>query len=177
MKRFLVMVPILLLSGLLLLFVKGLALNPKELPSALLQKPVPVFTLPRLDNLSKVVTEQDFKNKVTVVHFWATWCHACRRELPLLMKIAADKKIQLISVNYRDQVADAQFWLNSYGDPYEYTIFDPNGDLGFRLGLYGTPETFVIDKKGLIQLRLSGPLSEKIYQEVVLRLVGELNDL
>ena len=173
-KRFFFLMLVLL--GLVFLFFKGLFLNPQELPLAQLDKPAPAFTLPLLDNLSRVVTEQDLKGHITVIHVWASWCASCKNELPLLMRIAQDKKIRLIGVNYRDQVEDAQQWLKNYGNPYEWTIFDPNADLGFNWGVYGTPETFIVDQLGVIRYRLSGPLSEKTVKNVLLRTIKGLED-
>jgi len=172
MKRFLFLM--LFLMGLVLLFFKGLFLNPKELPLAQLDKSAPAFTLPLLDNLSRVVTEQDLKGRTTVVHVWASWCSSCKNELPILMRIAEDKKIHLIGVNYRDQVEPAQQWLKNYGNPYEWTIFDPNGDLGFNWGVYGTPETFIVDRFGVIRYRLSGPLTDRTYNNVLLRTIRDI---
>lgn len=163
-KRFM-LIPLFFI-GLIFLLLKGLSLDPKALPLAQINQPVPPFTLPLLGNLSKIVTEQDLTGRMTVVHFWASWCPSCRKELPLLFRLSQNKAIHLVGVNYRDEMRVAEHWLKNDGNPYEWTIFDPNGDLGFNWGVYGTPETFIIDENGVIRYRLSGPLSEKTVNEI-----------
>jgi cytochrome c biogenesis protein CcmG/thiol:disulfide interchange protein DsbE len=128
----------------------GLGLNPREVPSPLIGKPVPSFSLSRLRFDDKIVNERELLGKVSLVNFWATWCEGCRIEHPQLVQIANTTGIPIYGVNYKDERAQALQWLDRFGDPYVSSAYDPRGDLGLDFGVYGLPETFVIAADGTI---------------------------
>lgn len=136
----------------------GLFLDPREIPSVLIGKPVPDFDLPPVQGRKLGLATSDLKGEVTVVNFFASWCTACRAEHPLLMRLAASGIVPIHGINYKDQPADAVRWLASLGDPYTRTGADIDGRVGIDWGVYGMPETFVIDKDGIIAYKHIGPI-------------------
>ncbi len=146
---------------------KGLSNDPHQLQSALVGKPVPEFSYPDLLNPSHVVTNQVFLGHVSLLNVWATWCITCHVEHPILLDIARSKTVQVFGLNYKDDGLAAQQWLQKYGDPFQQIIFDPKGTLAIDLGVYGTPETFVIDARGIIRYRYIGPISPDDWQEKI----------
>jgi cytochrome c biogenesis protein CcmG/thiol:disulfide interchange protein DsbE len=142
-----------------------------QLTSALIGKTVPTFNLPNLHNGAQQFSAQDLMGKVALLNVWASWCYACANEHAVLMKIARDYHIPIYSINYRDNRAEALQWLKERGDPYVATGFDQHGDAGIDLGIYGTPETFVLNPTGQIIYRQVGAISEREWQEKIFPLL------
>lgn len=174
MKRFLL--PLVGFSILLLFLGAGLSLNPRELPSPLVGKPTPPFSAARLDDAAGRISPSDMAGRAWLLNVWASWCASCRIEHPLLMQFAQRQGTPLVGLNYKDGREDARQWLAQQGNPYLQSAFDPEGRLGMDFGVYGVPETFVIDKRGVIRLRHAGPLSEEVLQRKILPLLKELEN-
>ena len=152
----------------------GLGLNPREVPSPLINKPAPAFQLPQLHQPDKTFSQQDMKGKVWLLNVWASWCVSCRQEHPLLMDLAKSNVVPIYGLNYKDPREDALAWLKELGDPYVLSIADRNGRVGIDYGVYGVPETFVIDKQGAIRYKQIGPVTPEALQNKILPLVKEL---
>ena len=165
--------PLVLFLALAALLYKGLALNPREVPSPLIGKPAPEFTLPELEDASRQLSHTDFQGKVSLLNIWATWCVSCRAEHPLLMQLAR-QGVTIYGLDYKDNREDAQRWLQRFGDPYVANAFDADGRVGIDWGVYGTPETFVIDKQGVIRHKHIGPLTTDDINRDILPLIREL---
>lgn len=171
MNRYL---PLGLFILLVLLLGVGLNLNPRLVPSPLVDKPAPEFTLPDLKNPAQAFTRQDLLGKVSLVNIWASWCVSCRAEHAVLAEIAKTGRVTLYGINYKDERTDALQWLAALGDPYQAHGFDADGRVGMDWGVYGTPETFLIDKKGMIRYKVVGPISAQVWQELLLPLITTL---
>jgi len=165
--------PLVLFLALAALLYRGLALNPREVPSPLIGKPAPEFTLPELKDAGKQLSHSDFQGKVSLLNVWATWCVSCRAEHPLLMQLAR-QGVTIYGLDYKDNREDAQRWLSRFGDPYVANAFDADGRVGIDWGVYGTPETFVIDQQGIIRHKHIGPLTEDAIQREILPLIQQL---
>lgn len=172
MKRFLWPLGIfLLLLG--FLFV-GLKLNPREVPSPLVGKAAPAFDLPVLQQADKRFAPADMRGKVWLLNVWASWCASCRDEHPLLVELSKKGVLPILGLNYKDKSEDAQRWLQRFGDPYLMSAVDVDGRIGIDYGVYGVPETYVIDKAGVIRFKQVGPVTPEVVQEKILPLVKEL---
>ena len=153
----------------------GLTLNPRELPSPLIDKPLPQFSLPQLSEPQKVFTAADMKGKVWMLNVWASWCVACRIEHPVLVELSkTDKSVLIYGLNYKDKREDALQWLTRFGNPYAESISDTQGLVGIDLGVYGVPETFIIDKQGVIRHKQTGPITPEVLQDTILPLMRKL---
>lgn len=172
MKRFL---PVALFAALLLLLAVGLRLNPHELPSTLIDRPAPAFTLPRLDAPEQTLSPQEMRGQVWLLNVWASWCTTCRQEHALLLKLARSSPVPIIGLNYKDKPEDAQRWLRQLGDPYRASVSDLQGLTGIEYGVYGVPETYVIDRKGMIRYKLVGALTKEQLEQKILPLLKELD--
>ena len=168
------LVPLCLIIVVAALLLRGLALDPHRLPSALLNQTVPSFSLPSLQDPQLIIQPKDLKGEVSLVNVWATWCVTCAVEHHMLLEIAKSHEVKLIGLNYRDDRQKAQQWLREYGDPFSVTLFDEQGRAAIDLGVYGTPETFVIDKQGVIRYRHLGEITEEAWQQQLLPLVQRL---
>lgn len=153
----------------------GLTLKPQEIPSALIGKPAPAFTLSRVDDQSALFAPQDMRGKVWLLNVWASWCAPCRAEHPVLVALAGEKAVPIVGLNYTDQRPDSRRWLAEQGNPYALSAFDGDGRVGIEYGVYGVPETFVIDKQGTVRYKHIGPLTEAVVRERLLPLIRELN--
>jgi cytochrome c biogenesis protein CcmG/thiol:disulfide interchange protein DsbE len=153
----------------------GLTLNPREIPSVLIGSPVPEFELPPVQGRSLGLSTADLKGEVTVVNVWASWCTECREEHPLLMAVEERAGVSLFGLNYKDKPDDAENWLNALGDPYSRIGADMDGRVSIDWGVYGVPETFVIDGQGRIAYKLIGALTEDEFTGKILPLINELN--
>ena len=171
MRRLLLFIPFVICIGLGLFLWKGLSLDSTNIPSPLLGKAVPEFSLPLLRE--GVVTQEQLTGKVRLLNVWATWCISCRVEHPWLMDLAA-QGVAIVGLNYKDEKELVFKWLADRGDPYEFIINDAEGTLGLDLGVYGAPETYLIDKQGVVRAKLVGVLDERKWQEVFLPLYQEL---
>ena len=154
----------------------GLKLDPREVPSPLVGKPAPMFTLPQLLDTATRTSASDMQGKVWLLNVWASWCVSCRAEHSLLNEIAATGMIEIVGLNYKDSPQDALAWLQQWGNPYVSVPVDVNGTVGIDWGVYGVPETFVIDSEGIIRHKHTGPLDRKALQESILPLLQDLVD-
>ncbi|NUZ07134.1 DsbE family thiol:disulfide interchange protein [Piscinibacter koreensis] len=153
----------------------GLRLNPREVPSPLIDKPAPAFALPRLDDTTQTIRPADLRGKPWILNVWASWCVACREEHPLLVDFAKRNLVPIYGLNYKDQQADALGWLARFGNPYTASLFDADGRVGIDFGVYGVPETFVIDGAGVIRLKHIGPLTPDVIETRIVPLLRKLN--
>ena len=167
-------IPIAIFVALVALLGVGLKLDPREVPSPLIGKPAPHFELPQLRETTKTFTERDMRGKVWMLNVWASWCVSCREEHPVLLDLAASGGVPIYGLNYKDKREDGLAWLKGMGDPYTLSIYDFDGRVGIDYGVYGVPETYVIDKAGVIRYKRIGPLTPQIVKEKVLPLVREL---
>jgi cytochrome c biogenesis protein CcmG/thiol:disulfide interchange protein DsbE len=167
-------IPIAIFVALVALLGVGLKLDPREVPSPLIGKPAPHFELPQLRETAKTFTERDMHGKVWMLNVWASWCVSCREEHPVLLDLAASGAVPIYGLNYKDKREDGLAWLKGMGDPYKLSIYDFDGRVGIDYGVYAVPETYVIDKAGVIRYKRIGPLTPQIVKEKVLPLVREL---
>lgn len=174
MNKVIRFIPLILFVLLAIVLYRGLSLNPEKLPSALIGKPMPAYTLTQLQNPNQVLTAADLKGDIVLVNVWATWCPSCRYEHPYLLDLAKSSRIKLYGLNYKDERELAIQWLKELGDPYEFSIFDEQGRLGLDLGVYAAPETFVIDHHGIIRKRFAGPIDANVWQQEFEPLVAQL---
>lgn len=166
--------PLVVFMGLLVLFGIGLTMNPREIPSPLIGKPVPDFDLPPVKGRELGLSSKSLQGEVSLVNVFASWCTACREEHPLLMDLRRRGTMPIHGLNYKDRPDDASRWLDELGDPYTRTGADINGRVGIEWGVYGVPETFVIDRHGRIAYKHIGPLTLNAMQQKILPLVSEL---
>lgn len=161
------------LFGLMLIFLAvGLSLDPKLVPSPLVGKAIPSFRSSLLLKSEVTTLSDELKGTPYLLNVWASWCSACRVEHPLLLKIANTNEILVIGLNYKDRRSESIQWLRNFGNPYKFSFFDPKGRIGMDLGVYGVPETFLIDAEGTIIHKHIGPLDENVFQSEFL---GKLN--
>jgi len=173
MKRY--MLP---LGGFLILLIFlgiGLRLKPQEIPSPLIGKHVPAFSLPQVEDAGRSFNSRDMEGKVWVLNVWASWCAPCRAEHPALLEFSRLAAAPVVGLNYNDVRGDSQKWLKEFGNHYQVSAFDGDGKTGIEFGVYGVPETFVIDKQGQIRLKLTGPLTSELIREKLLPIIRELN--
>ncbi len=152
----------------------GLKLDPRLIPSPLIGKPVPEFTLPRLDSPEIQVSETEFEGQVWILNVWASWCVSCRAEHEFIMQLGASGMGRLIGLNYKDKQEDARAWLDELGDGYEFSLVDRDGKVAIDWGVYGVPETFIIGKDGLIKYKQIGPVNKEILEQEMLPLLKKL---
>lgn len=153
---------------------RGLSLKPREVPSPYINKPAPDFRLQNLHNMSEQFSNQDMKGKVWLLNVWASWCVACRQEHPLLVQMARKGDVPIYGLNYKDAPTQARQWLKQHGNPYELSVVDYEGKVGIDYGVYGVPETFVIDKRGVIRHKVIGPISNTVLRDCVMPMVSIL---
>ncbi|HPB90791.1 MAG TPA: DsbE family thiol:disulfide interchange protein [Rugosibacter sp.] len=173
MKRFLL--PLAAFAVLVVFLAIGLTHDPREVPSPLIGKPAPAFTLPQLHDASKNFSVADMKGQVWLLNVWASWCVSCREEHPLLVEFAKTHAVPVIGLDYKDQVADAKQWLEKLGNPYTQIAVDSDGRVGIDYGVYGVPETYVIDKQGIIRMKHTGPITPASLAQKILPLVKDLS--
>lgn len=167
MKRVFLFVPVILAVVLGVFLFAGIGKDPNTLESALIGKPVPAFQLTDLHDEGRELTADVFKGQMSLLNVWGTWCPACRDEHDDLVWLAKEKGVRIVGLNYKDNRDDALLWLDRLGDPYQVSIYDPRGRLGFDLGVYGAPETYVIDAKGIVRYRHVGVVNEKVWEEEI----------
>ena len=173
MKRFLL--PLGLFITLVVFLGIGLGLNPREIPSPFIDKPTPAFNLTQLHEPDKTISPKDMLGKVWLLNVWASWCVSCRVEHPVLMDLARQGVVPIVGLNYKDKREAGTGWLRQFGDPYTLSAFDSDGRVGIDYGVYGVPETFVIDKRGVIRLKHVGPVTPDAINDKFLPLIKELN--
>ena len=153
----------------------GLKLDPREVPSPLIDKPAPSFSAPLLSKPEVTMGKQDLAGKVWLLNVWASWCVACRDEHPVLVEFAKRGVVPVYGLNYKDQRPAAFSWLRQGGNPYVDSFFDADGRIGIDYGVYGVPETFVIDKAGVIRYKHIGPLTPEVLREKIDPLLKQLD--
>jgi cytochrome c biogenesis protein CcmG/thiol:disulfide interchange protein DsbE len=173
MKKWLYFLPIILFIVLGVFLFRGITLDPSEMPSALINKPVPTFSLADLQDGS-VITEKALQGHVTLLNVWATWCVSCRMEHLYLVELA-QHGVNIIGVDYKDDDAQARGWLKELGNPYALVAIDKEGYLGLDLGVFGAPETFLVDKHGIIRYKRVGVIDERVWQQEILPVYISLN--
>ena len=173
MNRYLL--PLGVFAALVILLAAGLTLNPREVPSPLIGKLAPSFRLPQLHQPQQTFAPSELKGKVWILNVWASWCAACRDEHPVLTDLANSRIAPVYGLNHKDKREDAIAWLKRYGDPYEASLFDGDGRVGIDYGVYGVPETYVIDKQGVIRYKRIGPVTPEIVKQKIVPLIAELS--
>ena len=188
------LVPLLLFFGLAGFLAFGLTLNPREVPSALIDKPVPAFKLARLDEPAQTFVPEQMRGEVWLLNVWASWCVACRQEHPVLVRMAQQKLVPIVGLNYKEVRGDGEInargmapevenamaierarrWLASHGDPYQLSVLDIDGRVGIDFGVYGVPETFLIDREGRIRYKHIGPITPEALRDVLLPKIEEV---
>ena len=174
MKSLRFLIPLALFAALAWFLYAGLSLNPREVPSPLIGKPAPAFALPRLDDPTQTIKREDLMGKVWVMNVWASWCAPCREEHPLVVAFARERKVPVIGLNYKDRPGDARTWLERLGNPYAATLIDFDGKVGIDFGVYGVPETFVIDAQGVVRFKHVGVLTRQVISQKIEPLLKEL---
>lgn len=169
--------PLAVFIGITILLAIGLTMDPKEVPSPLIDKPVPKFGLPSVKGRSLGLASSDLKGEVSLVNVFASWCVACRQEHPLLMELSRRNLVPIHGLNYKDKPDDAAGWLDALGDPYTRTGADLDGRVGIDWGVYGVPETFVIDRNGNIAYKHIGPISQQDWESKIRPLLEKLQKL
>lgn len=164
MSRIALFVPLFIFMALVVLFWRGLALDPKEMPSALIDQPLPEFELSRLAEPEQTIRKSDLVGKPLLLNVWATWCVTCRAEHPFLVQLA-DMGVPIYGVNYKDDSDMARQWLKDLGNPYIANIVDAEGQFGMDLGVFGAPETYVVDAEGVIRYKHVGMVDEAVWAE------------
>jgi len=168
------LLPLGIFAALVAFLAVGLGLNPREVPSPLIGKPAPGFSLAVLHEPDKLAQPKDMLGKVWLLNVWATWCGACRGEHPLLMELAGKGVVPIYGLDYKDNSMQALMWLRQFGNPYQVTAFDADGRVGIDYGVYGVPETYVIDRQGIIRYKQIGPVTRELLDSKILPLVKEL---
>jgi cytochrome c biogenesis protein CcmG/thiol:disulfide interchange protein DsbE len=172
MKKFLIPLAVfVLLVGFLAM---GLKLDPREVPSPLVGKAAPAFDLPVLSQPDKRFVPGDMRGKVWLLNVWASWCVSCRDEHPVLVELSKKAVLPILGLNYKDKGDEAQRWLKQFGNPYQLSVVDADGRIGIDYGVYGVPETYLIDTEGVIRYKQIGPLTQAILDEKVLPLAMAL---
>lgn len=171
LKRF---APLIVFILLVIVFAIGLQLNPRKVPSPLIGKPAPEFELPLL-NAEGVFTHADLKSKITLVNVWASWCYACRQEHHVITELSR-MGLRVVGLNYKDTTEEATQWLQQFGDPYEVVMEDQSGRVSIDWGVYGAPETFVVDQEGIIREKRIGPVTEEYVRTTLLPLIKLLEN-
>jgi cytochrome c biogenesis protein CcmG, thiol:disulfide interchange protein DsbE len=168
------LIPLLLFVVLVGFLAVGLNRDPHELPSPLIGKPAPAFEVPQLEQANKTFSPESLKGQVWILNVWASWCVACREEHPMLLELSKAKIAPLIGLDYKDQREDALAMLARQGNPYTLSAFDGNGRVGINYGVYGVPETYVIDKAGIIRFKHIGPITTDVLNQKIYPLINEL---
>jgi cytochrome c biogenesis protein CcmG/thiol:disulfide interchange protein DsbE len=167
-------IPLLLFMVMAGFLAMGLKLNPRDIPSPLINKSAPGFSLPILATPEKILSNTDMSGQVWLLNVWASWCGSCRIEHPVFNQLAQKNLVTIVGLNYKDEAHAAKQWLAQLGNPYTASIIDQEGRTGLDYGVYGVPETFVIDKKGIVRYKHTGPVSVQDVQEILLPLINKL---
>ena len=169
------LIPLGLFLVLVVFLAIGLGRDPHEVPSPLINKAAPTFRLPQLNDPSKTFSAEDMRGKVWVLNVWASWCVSCRDEHPLLIEYAKSGAVPIYGLNWKDQRDDALAWLGELGDPYVASAVDLDGRVAIDYGVYGAPETYLIDQAGVIRFKQIGPVTPDVWTKTILPLAQELN--
>ena len=163
--------PLAAFIGLAVLLASGLGKDTRLVPSPLIDKPAPVYSLPELHEPSKTFASESMKGQVYVLNVWGSWCVACRAEHPFLQRFAATNAVPVVGLNWKDTPEDATRWLQQFGDPYDHIPVDAEGRTAIDFGVYGAPETFVIDGAGTIRYKYIGPMSPEVIEKELMRAI------
>jgi cytochrome c biogenesis protein CcmG/thiol:disulfide interchange protein DsbE len=174
-RTLLVLIPLALFAVLFAFFLRGLDLNPREVPSPLIGKPAPAFRLPQLADPGASFGPEDMRDRVWLFNVWASWCGSCRQEHPLLVELARAGTVPIVGLDYKDEPQAGMAWLADGGDPYTLSAMDRDGRVGIDYGVYGVPETYVIDRAGVIRHKHTGPITREVLDKVILPMVKELS--
>lgn len=166
--------PLVLFLVLVVFLAIGLSRDPHEIPSPLVNKPAPAFALPVLSAPQQSFKSEEMRGKVWLLNAWASWCVACREEHPLLLKLSRSGVVPIYGLDYKDERQDALAWLEEFGNPYTLVLSDKDGRIGIDYGVYGVPETFIIDRNGVIRYKQIGPVTEEALEKKIIPLVKEL---
>lgn len=158
------LIPVLLFAGLVAFFARGLQLDPSYVPSPLIGKPIPEFTLPTLADPNVSLSDRDLRGEISLLNVWATWCVGCRQEHGYLVELAAQSGLPIYGLNWKDDTDAARQWLQQLGDPYRVTAVDADGRVAIDFGVYGAPETFLVDADGTILFKHLSPLTREVWQ-------------
>ena len=169
------LIPLILFLALVAFLAIGLGRDPREVPSPLINKPAPAFRLVELKDPSRSFSSEEMRGKVWLLNVWASWCIACRDEHPMLLELGRRNAIPIYGLNYKDKPTDAISWLNELGDPYVLSVSDLDGRVGIDYGVYGAPETFLIDRNGTIRLKHVGPVTPDVWNNKIAPLVAKLS--
>jgi len=169
------LIPLVLFMVLVVFLAIGLNRDPHEVPSPLINKAAPAFTLPQLKDPGKTFSAAEMRGKVWILNVWASWCVTCRDEHPLLIEYAKSGAVPIYGLNYKDERDDALAWLSDLGDPYVLSAADLDGRIAIDYGVYGAPETYLIDQSGMIRFKQIGPVTPDVWTKQILPLVQELN--
>ena len=173
-RRLILVLPVVAFMALAMIFALGLTRNPAEIPSVLIGEPVPQFTLPPVKGRTLGIASADLKGEVSLVNVFASWCVACRYEHPFFMQLKAQGVVPIHGINYKDKPDDAAEWLDTMGDPYTRTGADIDGRVSIDWGVYGVPETFVVDRQGRIAYKQIGPIDRQVLDQTILPLIERL---
>jgi len=173
MSRYLI--PLAVFIVLVVFLAIGLGHDPHEVPSPLINKPAPAFQLAQLHDPTKTFSAQEMRGKVWLLNVWASWCISCREEHPFLLEYARTGAVPIYGFNYKDRREDALSWLRDLGDPYVLSASDTDGRVAIDYGVYGAPETYLIDRNGIIRFKQIGPITPDVWQKTILPLVKDLN--
>jgi len=174
MNKIIRFLPLVLVIALGVVLYRGLSLNPNDMPSALIGNAMPDFSLSTLNDENKIVTKADLVGDIVLINVWATWCPTCKYEHPYLLELTNNPQVKLYGINYKDERPAAKEWLTHYKDPYVFSIFDEEGLLGVKLGVFGAPETFVIDHHGVIRKRFAGAIDTRVWRKEFEPLIKQL---
>jgi cytochrome c biogenesis protein CcmG/thiol:disulfide interchange protein DsbE len=173
-KAFRYLLPLAIFLAIAFFLWRGLYLNPRDVPSPLIGKTVPKFTVPLLSDSGKSLSDAELRGKVYLLNVWGSWCVSCHEEHPVLVELARKGTLPIYGLNWKDRHDDAVAWLKRYGDPYVASGVDRDGKVAIDFGVYGAPETYLIDKQGVIRFKQTGPLTWKIIEERIMPLVQQL---
>lgn len=175
MKALKYLVPLAVFAVLVVFLAVGLTKDPRIVPSPFIGKPAPAFSLAMLHEPGATFSPEQMKGKVWLLNVWASWCVSCKVEHPILNEMSRQGVVTIVGLNYKDQRADAQKWLKQNGDPYLFSVSDLDGRVGIDFGVYGAPETFLIDKQGVIRHKQIGPITPEALDKTILPLIKQLN--
>ncbi len=168
------LLPLGIFIALVAVFAVGLTLDPKRVPSPLIDRKAPAFSLPKVSQPEALLSDTDLRGQASLLNVWASWCVACRTEHPFLMQLAREGDIPLYGLDYKDKRQDALRWLEQFGDPYLASAFDETGEVGIDWGVYGVPETFVLDQSGVIRHKHIGPITAEIWEKEIAPVIARL---
>ena len=174
MKKLITFLPLILFLVLVVFLKIGLSRDPRALPSQFIDKPAPEFSVPTLLDENKIMTQADLKGEVSLLNFWASWCPTCLGEHDVLMEISRQSDVVIFGVDYKDERTDGQRWVNERGDPYRAIAFDSEGEVGIDWGVTATPETFVLDKQGIVRYKHVGAITWQDWKQTIEPLIEKL---